>query len=169
MPEKGRFLEQYNSKKLGWLHDSLFFIVLIAAAFVLFRFVIGVSVIGGDSMDPTLKDGEIVVYLRIVPEYRQGDVISMRVTSGDYYVKRVAAVGGDTVDIYDGDVYVNGIEWQDGHENGDTMEESGSVIYPYAVRKGNVKIEIIEDTGVALAAARSGYWALLTFSRPPRL
>ncbi len=33
-------LEKYNSLKLGWLHDSIFFIVAVVGVFLLFRFVI---------------------------------------------------------------------------------------------------------------------------------
>ena len=103
-----RVLERYNGKKLWWLHESVLFIVLIAAVFILFRFVIGIAIVGGNSMDPTLQDGDLVIYSRICPQYRPGDVISIRVPSGEYYVKRVAAVGGDTVDLRDGQVLVNG-------------------------------------------------------------
>ena len=138
MEEKERLLEKYNDRKLGWLHDSLFFIVLLAAAFILFRFVIGLSFVGGSSMDPSLIDGELVLYFRPVREYRQGDVISMRVPSGEYYVKRVAAVGGDVVDLRGGEVYVNGERLEDPWAEGETLPQSGSVIYPYTVRKGNV-------------------------------
>ena len=137
MTEK-RLLERYNGRKLGWLHDSLLFILLAVALFIVFRFVIGIAVVGGDSMAPTLSDGELVVYLRIVPEYRPGDVVSMRVPSGDYYVKRVAAVGGDVIDLRDGSVFINGLEADDPHAEGETAEETGSVIYPYSVRQGNV-------------------------------
>ena len=54
MKEK-RILERYNALKLGWLRDSLFFIAAVAVVFVMFRFVIGLSVVGGASMDPTLS------------------------------------------------------------------------------------------------------------------
>lgn len=137
MPED-RILEKYNAYKLGWLHDSIHFIVLIAVLFVLFRFVIGLSVVGGDSMEPSLRNGDLVVYFRMEREYLPGDVVSMRVPSGDYYVKRVAAVGGDEVDVRNGSIYVNGSLLVDERAQGETLKESGAVIYPYKVRKGNV-------------------------------
>lgn len=89
-------------------------------------------------MVPTLADGNIVLYVRTVPEYRQGDVVTIRVPDGAYYVKRVIAVGGDVVDIYEGAVYVNGEQIEDAHAYGITEEQSGGVIYPYVVREGNV-------------------------------
>ena len=133
-----RILRRFDGLKLGWLRDSLFFIAAIAVFVVVFRFVIGLSVVGGASMDPALKDGDIVVYFRLAGSYEEGDVAAMRVPSGDFYIKRVAATGGQTVDVYGGKLHVNGIEVPDEHANGSTEEETGAVIYPYKVRDGNV-------------------------------
>ena len=88
MKTQPRKLEKYNAYKLEWLHDSIHFILLIAAVFALFRFVIGLSVVGGDSMVPRLLDRDIVVYSRLSRDYKPGDIIAMRVPSGEYYVKR---------------------------------------------------------------------------------
>ena len=133
-----RFLGSFDGLKLGWLRDSLFFIAAIAVFVVVFRFVIGISVVGGASMDPTLKDGDVVVYFRLAGSYEEGDVAAMRVPSGDFYIKRVAATGGQTVDVYGGKLYVDGKEVPDEHASGSTEEETGAVIYPYKVHEGNV-------------------------------
>lgn len=147
---QGRVLERYNGRKLGWLRDSLHFIALLVAIFLLFRFGIGLALVSGDSMLPSLQDGELLVYSRISRSYKPGDVISLRVPSGDYYVKRVIAVGGDEVDVRDGKVYVNGqletasnfaynrVSGINSNSGEETLEEYGAIIYPYTVRKGNV-------------------------------
>ncbi len=133
-----RLLGRFDAFKLGWLRDSLFFVAAIVAFVIVFRFVIGLSVVGGSSMDPALKDGDLVVYFRMVHNYQDGDIVAMKVPSGDFYIKRVAATGGQTVDIYDGKFYVDGQESAYEHANGVTEEETGAVIYPYKVRDGNV-------------------------------
>ena len=89
-------------------------------------------------MSPTLLDGDFVVYTRIVPEYHKGDIVSIRVASGDYYVKRIIATAGDLVDLADGKIFVNGTEVDGQWAYGDTLEEAGAIIYPYKVREGNV-------------------------------
>lgn len=134
---KGRVLEKHNAKKLDWLRDSLWFFAAVAIVFVLFRCVIGLSAIGGESMEPTLHDGDIVIYLRPVHQYKVGDIVSVRVPSGKYYVKRVAAVGDSEVDIYNDRLYVDGAEADDPHANGVTQKGAGAVVYPYKVRDGN--------------------------------
>ncbi len=138
-PKEKRILERYNAFKLGWLHDSIHFILLVLALFLLFRYGIGFAVVGGDSMSPTLQNGDIVMYLRIVPGgYRAGDIISMRVPSGDYYIKRVVAVGGDTVTLSEGRLLINGEAPEEFNRYGETQPETATVIYPYSVREGNV-------------------------------
>lgn len=62
-------------------------------------------------MSPTLMDGDIVVLNRMNREYRTGDIVSMRVPSGDYYVKRVIACGGDVVDLDGGRVLAVTTAW----------------------------------------------------------
>ena len=56
--EEKRLLGRFDGLKLGWFRDSLFFIAAVVVFIVVFRFVIGLAVVGGASMDPTLKDGE---------------------------------------------------------------------------------------------------------------
>jgi signal peptidase I len=132
------FLRKYNHRKREWLHDVLAFVFGVAIFFILFRFIIGLSFVSGESMYPTLQDGEAVVYLRPVTDFKKGDIISIRVPSGDYYVKRVIAVAGDVVDIRDGEVYVNDELVENIYGTGETLKQDGAVIYPYTVRKGNV-------------------------------
>lgn len=73
--------------------------------------------IAGDSMAPTLNDGEtrqvlpVGSPLRISP-LRIGDVVAIR-WGGKRRVKRLAAAGGDTVDLVDGRLIVNGRRLED--------------------------------------------------------
>ncbi len=129
-------LEKYNHRKLEWLHDSLKFIALFIILFVAFRYIIGLSVVSGNSMNPTLKNGQVLIYLRTVREYKVGDIVCVWVPSGQYYVKRVVAVEGDTVDLSDGNLVINGQVYDD-YAYGTTETETGGVIYPYTVSQDN--------------------------------
>ena len=128
---------KFNASKLYWLRDSLWFMVVIALVFVLFRCVIGLSAIGGESMEPTLHDGDIVVYLRPVRHFDTGDIVSVRVPSGKFYVKRVVATGASEVDIYGDRLYVDGAEADDPHASGLTQKTHGAVVYPYIIDENN--------------------------------
>lgn len=133
-----RILKKYDGKKQGWLHGIIELIIIFLAAFILFHFIIGISFVKGVSMYPTLHNNELAFYTRIVPGFERGDILSVKMPSGEYYVKRVAAVGGDTVDIQDGKLYVNGEEADEPYVIGETMKKPGGVEFPYTVEEGKV-------------------------------
>lgn len=133
-----RLLGKYDGKKQGWLHGAKKFILLFIAVFLIFRFVIGFSVVKGDSMEPTLYKGEAVIYSRITNDFQRGDVVSVRVPEGEYYVKRVIAVEGDTIDIRDGNVYINGLLQQESYIKGQTLPQEGTVVYPYELQENQI-------------------------------
>lgn len=68
----------------------------------------------GSSMEDTLEDGDTVFVNRVaylVSEPQAGDIVVFLLNGNEkdhYYVKRVVAVPGDTVQIVDGVLYVNG-------------------------------------------------------------
>ena len=114
-------LSFYREKKkinIGLLKEIAVWIVeillTIAAAIIMVSFFgFRVSVIG-PSMSPTLENGEKVLVNRFVYKLfdpKQNDLIVFQPNGNEkshYYVKRVIALPGDTVQIKDGKVYVNG-------------------------------------------------------------
>ena len=57
--------------------------------------------------------------------------------AGTNYVKRIVAIAGDTVEIRDGVLYVNGEPEQTTKAVGITLPEEGIVEYPYVVPEGS--------------------------------
>ncbi len=94
-------------------------VVIVAAAFVLAllvqQFLIKPFAIPSPSMEPTLVEGDRVLVNRLVYHFRspeRGDVIVFHPPGregSDPFIKRVVAVGGDTVSVHDGMLYVNGV------------------------------------------------------------
>ena len=68
----------------------------------------------GDSMSPVLKNGDVVVINRIVYDARKpkrGEIIAFRPNGNEnahYCIKRVVGLPGETVQIKDGKVYIDG-------------------------------------------------------------
>ena len=54
-------LKKYDGKKQGWLRQGKELAVFIILMFVVFRFIIGVSLVNGSSMNPSLKNGDVEV------------------------------------------------------------------------------------------------------------
>lgn len=90
------------------LRTTLFVLIVVAALAVLVSsLVLPVLQISGESMDPTLKNGDIIVLVKS-DTLEMGDLCSFT-WNNKTLVKRVIAGSGDWVDIDEqGRVYVNG-------------------------------------------------------------
>ena len=133
-----RSFRKFDKFKYGWLKDIKRFLLLLFSVFLIFHLVIGFSFVKGNSMEPTLNDGEIAVYIRIPSKYKRGDVVSVRVPSGKYYVKRVIAVEGETIDIKSGKVYIDNVLLDEAYVAGETYEQEGNIKYPYTLKEGQL-------------------------------
>lgn len=136
MARKRRYGILYG-KKLEMLRfgEQTAIYVIIAVAVLLF--VLGVSKVSGHSMEPTLSDGQPVIYARIDRNYKKGDIVSVRMPSDEYLVKRVVAVAGDTVEIKNGVVYVNGTPEKNRFGSTPTPDDS-AVKYPLTLTEGQI-------------------------------
>ena len=96
------------------------FAVSIAVVFVLFTFVARIAVVDGDSMLPTLNDGDKLIVSQLFYTPKQGDiVVCQSKTYGLNYplVKRVIATGGQivTLDRETWTVTVDGVALEEGY------------------------------------------------------
>ena len=82
------------------------------------------AIVDGISMVPTLEDGQKLLYSKIyTPE--DNDIVIVHNDQLDLIVKRVVATGGQTVDIRDGIVYVDGEQLDEQvYEEGSTLTAS---------------------------------------------
>ena len=86
-------------------------VVALALVFLIGKFVGQPYTIKGDSMDPTLKDGERVVVNIMgykIGDVKKGNVIVFHANKKDEYVKRVIGVPGDKVQYKKDQLYING-------------------------------------------------------------
>ncbi len=111
-------------------------LVLAAAIYVVFQYVIGIAFVNGDSMQPTLQDGELVVFYRLDQEYQKDDLVIFRQEGGQEYLKRIVAAENETVDMdEEGRLLVNEVPEERKFINGTLELETESVAYPYKVSK----------------------------------
>ena len=108
-----------KSRTLGCLFEILETLVLTLIVFLVIQlFVAQPYQIQQQSMEDTLMPNQYLLVDKLTPhfdDYHRGDIVVFeppagwaRDASGTPFIKRVIGVGGDTVDIHDGHVFVNG-------------------------------------------------------------
>ncbi|MCD8225611.1 MAG: signal peptidase I [Clostridiales bacterium] len=88
-------------------------VAAVAIAFVLNTFIIANSKVPSGSMETTIMAGDRVIGSRLSYRFsapERGDIAIFRFPDNEkiYYVKRVIGLPGETVDIVDGKVYIDG-------------------------------------------------------------
>ena len=111
-----------NTKVKKILHTILSDICIPIAIGVVIAFIFGhffgKGVIHGDSMNPTLKDGQNVFIFKTNRDIKEEDIVFIHSDYlGEDIVKRVVALEGDKVRIENGDVYVNDKKIDDSYTN----------------------------------------------------
>lgn len=111
----------------------------IAAVMIILVFLFRVVTVDGQSMVPTLQDGDRLILTDVTTRYKRGEIVVISRPNDDPLVKRVIAVGGDTIDLRDGHVYLNGELLEEPYLDQETYDIStGPPDFPLTVPKGKV-------------------------------
>lgn len=111
----------------------------------------------GDSMDPAVKDGSHVLINRMAYFFGNpdaGDVVACPCYvysedgEGSVLLRRVAAVEGDTVEIREGNLYINGSLYEGYAEKGVYLEPMSEITV------GKNRVFVLSDTGQAVLDSR---------------
>ena len=89
-------------------YPSLIAVVVAIIVCVLFAVNFRVVFVDGQSMEPTLKARQLVLVKRDVSSVQREDIVVFCINQS-VYIKRIVAVAGDTVQLTDCRVYVNGV------------------------------------------------------------
>jgi len=89
---------------------TIAFIVIEIITLLLFVKLVPICKVQGYSMYPTLKPNDTIVTIKAqLAHIHRGDIVIIKLPSAKvYYVKRIIATSGDTVEIKNGITYING-------------------------------------------------------------
>ena len=74
-------------------------VILFVVWLLVFR-VCGIMRVDGNSMRPACHPGDIVFFLRILPDgVGYGDTVILKDASGEYLIKRIAGLPGDVMEV----------------------------------------------------------------------
>jgi len=119
----------------GWVRELLITLGLAVVIFLIFQFTIQSSIVDGSSMLPGLENGQRLIVSKAAyffSDPQRGDIIIIHppVSPQKQWVKRVIGLPGDTVQIKNGTVYVNGIALDEPYINESPEYTYGPVTVP---------------------------------------
>lgn len=129
-----------NSKTVSNIYDIVSVVVsAVAVIAIVFTFVTRVLVVSGASMNPTLNNGDTVAISSLKRSFDYGDIVIVAQPNAMHktLIKRVIAVGGQTVDIDSekGIVYVDGKALDEKYTLEPTYSR-GNIEFPATVPEG---------------------------------
>lgn len=141
-----------GERRRGPVARALGFLGPIAAAvvvaLVIRTYVVTPYVVPTGSMLETIQEGDMLLGESVTLRFEdpeQGDIVTfLSPLDGEVLIKRVIAVGGQTIDLVDGVVYVDGEALDEPYVNGKPTYSlsdyvgSAGIQYPYTVPEGTV-------------------------------
>src|SRR5699024_1006984 len=100
--------ENERNMFVEWIKAALIALIL---AFLLRGFVFATSIVKGESMMPTLEDGERVIYnkfIYLVSEPARGDIVIIAKPESNY-VKRIIGLPNETIEMKDNVLHIDGV------------------------------------------------------------
>ena len=104
---------------------------------IVFGYIFGLSRNQSLDMQPAFQDGDLILYLRTYNSYTANDTIVIRYEDKTM-LERVIAVAGDTVDITEKGLVVNGGLVQESYAWGETTQFENGVTFPLTVPEGKI-------------------------------
>lgn len=124
--------EKKKSIKRFIIEASIYLVIILCCIFVVPEYVVQRTIVDGRSMTNTLqnKDNLIVNKLSYVfGEPHRFDIVVLfpygRENRDKYYVKRIIGLPGETIQIKDSDIYINGEVLKDDYRRDPVIEDPG--------------------------------------------
>lgn len=116
---------------LGWI---VFIFIVVAASYLVVTYVGQRTEVSGSSMETTLSDGDQLIVDKISYRFREPNrydivVFPYHYEENTYYIKRIIGLPGETVQIVDGTVWIDGQPLNE-HYGNEVMEDPGLAADP---------------------------------------
>lgn len=108
--------------------------IVLAVTFFIITFVGQRTHVSGESMENTLDDGDQLIVDKVTYRFHDPErfdiiVFPFRYKDNTYYIKRIIGLPGETVQIVDGEIYINGEVLQESYGR-EVMQDAGLAAEP---------------------------------------
>ena len=109
-------MDWLSIRELLW--DTIKLVAVIFVILFLMIYVVSVTQVVGNSMHSTLIDGDVLILSKANYRFfdiKRGDIISLDYEDTKYLIKRVIGLPGDTIEIKDNILYINGEVYEENY------------------------------------------------------
>ena len=104
------------------IKEAIPYVVIIVVVALIRTFIITPVRVTGDSMVPTLTDGEIMLLYKLA-DIERNDIVVIDTDSSDgYIIKRLIGMPGETIECENGSIFINGKKVNDKYGDGITED-----------------------------------------------
>lgn len=108
--------------------------IVLAITFLIITFVGQRTHVSGESMENTLDDGDQLIVDKLTYRFHDPErfdiiVFPFRYKDNTYYIKRIIGLPGETVQIADGEIYINGEALEESYGR-EVMQDAGLAAEP---------------------------------------
>ena len=108
--------------------------IVLAITFLIITFVGQRTHVSGESMENTLDDGDQLIVDKLTYRFHDPErfdiiVFPFRYKDNTYYIKRIIGLPGETVQIADGEIYINGEVLEESYGR-EVMQDAGLAAEP---------------------------------------
>ena len=109
---------------LGWI---VYILIIVGLTYLIVTFVGQRTRVSGSSMETTLSDGDNLIVDKISFRFRDPKryeiiVFPYQFEDNTFYIKRIIGLPGETVQVKDGKVYINGQQLDEHYGNEEMLE-----------------------------------------------
>ena len=131
LQERKAHMKGIIKELLGWL---IFIFIVVTASYLVITYVGQRTEVSGSSMESTLSDGDQLIVDKISYRFRDPSrydivVFPYHYEENTYYIKRIIGLPGETVQIVDGVVWINGQPLHE-HYGNEVIENPGLAADP---------------------------------------
>lgn len=107
-------------RKRRLLHLCFMAVLIFGSACFLNAYVVGVAMVHGDSMEPAFYDGDLVLVNKAGLRFEEPErfdvvIFPYRYRKNTYLIKRIVGLPGESVQIRDGRLLINGRELEESY------------------------------------------------------
>lgn len=123
---------------------ALHIILAVALGIAIILFVGRLTIVDGNSMNPTLRNKDVIIIESITQRFgtlKQGDIVVLKIPElldghRKYAIKRIIATENQHIEIRDGKVFVDGIKLDESYINSESTLAENSLYSDMTVPEG---------------------------------